>query len=262
MQYIKTVAKRTGGDLTFTVPLSVDEQLNGLQQPIDEYITRETGLSINPVEDKDTFRYKPDSPYVFDALFYSGGTYDNSYEYAGFTAQEIALKNVVILRSFYIMQVYDSVETSNQTLLHNGYYNGFNFIFNGTDSQYLITEEDEFSDLYIPNWYIESLSGATTTLYGKISFYNAKTGKLQLFSQAYSGATDYVVPTGDTDMYFELQLDPTTLEYNIAQPIISHELTNADYIDKINNTLDSFDNQTPTYPTGNTFLNTGQYIES
>jgi len=253
MQYIKSTVRRTGADLTFTIPFSVDEHPNGLQQPIDNFIEEQTGLSINPAEDGDTYRSKPLVSYITDMLFYSGGSYVNDYEAAGFTTNEISLKNEVILRSFYIMQVYDSVKTSNQTLLHNGYYNGFNFIFNGNDSLYTITEEDEFSDLYIPNWFIESLSGVTTTLYGKISFYNAKTGKLQFFSQK-------VNPTGDTNMYFEIQLNPNLLTYTVSSPIVSYELTNSEYINKINNTLDSFTNQKPTYPIGNTFLNTGKYL--
>ena len=163
-----------------------------------------------------------------------------------------------------MMQVYDSVSPENQILLHTGYFNGFTFMVDNPDSTtyYFFLEEDyEFTYLYIPQWFIETLSGQTTTLYGKTSFYNAKTGELQLFSRSTQGIGNYEQPTTDADMYFRIPLDPTGFTYNLSL-IYSFELQNADYIEKINKTLDSFDNLRPTYPTGDTFLNTGEYIET
>ena len=258
MQYIKTVLKRTGSDLTLDFPVSTDEQLNGLQQPVDEFVSSETGLSINPVDSKDTFRYSPIVDIDLEAWFFSGVTYDTTYEAAGFDTDDIVFSDEVILRSFYLLQVFDTTKTSNQTLLHSGYFTGYNFLpISGSGSTiYQYGNATEFSDLYIPNWYVDTLTGATT-LYGKLSFYNSKTGELQLFSQT-SGS--YVIPTGDTDMYFEISLSGDSFAYELPNGVIySYELQNADYTEKINNTLDSFDNQKPTYPTGDTFINTGKY---
>jgi hypothetical protein len=243
--------------------LKEDTKSNGLQQDIDNLIAEETGLSINDVEDGEKFRYLPDSTETLKAYFYSGGTYDTSYENAGFTSGETSSRNEVILRSFYIMQVYDSVSTENQTLLHTGYFNGYNFIrIDDQTTVYAYDSEDEFSYLYLPQWYIDSLSGQTTTLYGKISFYNAKTGKLQLFSHATQGfPASYKEPTVDADLYFDLDLDPINFSYD-GGTIYAYEIQNTEYTNKINRTISSFDNKKPTYPTGNTFINTGRYIEN
>jgi hypothetical protein len=241
--------------------IAENTSFNGLQEDIDDFVAVETGLSINDVEDKETFRYLPESANTLNIFFFSGGTYDDTYEYAGFTSGETTLRDEVILRSFYLMQVYDLVIPEKQTLLHTGYFNGFNFInINNTGTTYTYDSDTEFSNLYIPQWFIETLSGQTTTLYGKISFFNAKTGSLQLFSITPSAS--YVEPNTDADLYLEINLNPTGFTYSASTTTYGFELQNIDYVEKINNTLDVFDNEKPTYPTGNTFLNTPEYVES
>ena len=263
MQFIKHKIKfKPRVDQQINISFSENVGLSGLQEDIDKYIEDETGLSVNDRQDAETFRYLPIGTDMLEIYFYNGSTYSNTYTHAGFTNEEIASRDEVIQRSFYLMQVYDSTSTQNQTLLHTGYYNGYNFINeNDTNTEYTYSAEEEFTNLYIPQWFIEQISGQTTTLYGKISFYNAKTGKLQLFSHATVGIGARKEPTTDEDLYFELEFIPSGFTYNV-DTIYGYELQNADYIDKINETIDSFDNQKPTYPTGNTFLNTGQYIEN
>jgi len=242
--------------------LEEDVNLSGLQDDIDDFVAEETGLSINDTEDQETFRYTPDDTFTMKVYFWSGSTFSPSYEQAGFTTGETSTRDEVILRSFYVMQIYDSVLTENQTLLHTGYYNGYNFIQeNDTDATYYFypEDEDEFANLYIPQWFIDSMTGDTVDLYGKLSFYNAKTGELQLFSQKFGLLGSYELPTVDEDMYFTITLSASTFSYDPTS-LYAHELKNTDYVDKINETIDSFDNQKPTYPTGDTFLNTGRYV--
>ena len=70
---------------------------------------------------------------------------------------------------------------------------------------------------------------------------------------------DYIEPKVDADLYYEIELVPTGFTYDIIGPIHSYEITNADYVEKVNKTVDSFDKEKPTYPTGSTFVNTGKY---
>lgn len=249
-------------NIQISIPANVG--LNGLQEDIDDFVAEETGLSINDVQDAETFRYKPNNSFTMEVNFFSGGTYSPAYTQAGFTTGETSTRNEVILRSFFLLQVYDSVLIENQTLLHSGYYNGFNFIrVNDTEAVYTFNpaNDTEFNNLYIPQSFINNISGDTVDLFGKISFYNAKTGELQLFSQKHGTLGSFEQPLIDEDLYFTITLTASTMQYN--QPIIyAHELQNADYVEKVNETIESFENQRPTYPTGNTFVNTGQYIEN
>lgn len=242
---------------------SENVNLSGLQDDIDNFVAEETGLAINDVKDEETFRYVPNDSFSMKVYFWDG-SYSPDYTQAGFTTGETAIRDEVILRSFFILQVYDSTSTENQTLLHTGYYNGYNFIQeNDSSATYIFYPEDEveFNNLYIPQWFIESMTGDTVNIYGKLSFYNAKTGELQLFSQKYGFLGSYELPTIEEDLYTTLTLTGSTFQYDPAT-MYAHELKNTNYVDKINNSLDSFDNEKPTYPTGNTFLNTGEYVEN
>lgn len=260
MRLIKEKVRFRGNDIQLKLNLTSNSNLNGLQESINDFIENETGLSINPVNDIDTFRYISLLTTNYDFQFFSGGSYSTSYEFAGFTTGETATREEVISRSFFLMQVYDVPQTENQVLLHSGYFNGFSFLSNElegnpTNAEYLLTSDTEFTNLYISNKFIESLSGITTTLYARMYFYNAKTGKLQLF---YNEDND--PPETDEDIYVEILLNPNTKKYGLTNSVFK-EFNNQDYINKINDTLDSFDNQKPTFPTGNTFLNTGKYIQ-
>lgn len=264
MRLIKEKVKHKGEDIHLPLRLTANSNLNGLQQAVNDFIEDETGLSINPVTDIDTFRYLPENTDEYKFYFYSGVSWYNSYEAAGFTTGETASRSEVVARSFFLVQLYNVFETENQRLLHNGYYNGFNFLAdefegNSTQPDYSLSDFTEFTNFYIPNDFITSLSGVTTTVYGKLSFYNAKTGKLQLFYP--TGGTYTDPPTGDTGLYVEYQVNPTGKTYTMTAVTGFKEFIPSDYTDKINNTIDSFNNQKPSYPTGNTFLNTGQYIE-
>lgn len=243
------------------IPFSENVDFLGIEDDINDFIAEETGLSINEVDDAETFRYLPENlTNSLDVYFIDGGSYGDTptYEAAGFTSDEISSRDEVILRSFYLIQVYDSTVAQNQTLLSTGYYNGFNFLReNDSSTLYNYNSDDEFSNIYIPQWFIEAISGVTT-IYGKLSFYNAKKGELQLFSHSNSSGS-YVQPTTDDDGYFEINLNPDNYSYTV-DTIYGFELGNADYVEKINKSLDSFDNEKPTYPSGNTFLNTGKYV--
>jgi hypothetical protein len=263
MRLIREKIKFKKQDMQIKLPLSTNSNLNGLQQSINDFVEEQTGLSINPVNDVDAFRYLPTASTNYSFYFYSGSSWYNTYEAAGFTTGETTTREEVVSRSFFLIQLYDTPDSENQILLHNGYYNGFNFISdeqegNSLIPNYILTEESEFTNFYLPNSFIETLSGETTTIYGKLSFYNAKTGKLDLFYP--TGATYPPIPTGDTDIYVEYQINPINKTYTVNSILDFKEFNNEAYVNKINDTLTSFTNQRPTYPTGTTFLNSGNYI--
>jgi len=255
MQFLKEKLRLVPNlDQNIKITLSSNNNLNGLQQSIDDVIEKETGLSINPADDGEKFRYSPLSAYTLTLIFNLSGTTGSSYQLAGFSSSDITSRTEAILRSFYVMQVYDSTVSENQTLLHTGFFNGFNFLnYNTGQTIYSDFISDEFVSLYLPQWFIESLSGESTTLYSKISFYNGKTGKLDIFH----GGTGTTATT-EADFYFNILLDPDNFLYQIGN-VIGIEITNSDYIDKMNNTLNSFNIQTPAYPLGTKFNNTGTY---
>jgi len=242
--------------------LTADNSFTGLQENIDDFVAEQTGLSINESNDGEKYRYSPINSFNINVYYETGGTYQipSTYEDAGFTTGETSTRDEVLLRSFYLMQVYDSTSSQNQTLLHTSYYNGFEFFTDNSNTlNYTATTALEFTDLHIINDFINTISGSTT-LYGKLSFYNAKTGELVLFSPYSASTASPPALESDSDLYFEISFSADSFSYEI-DTIYAYEITNDDYVDKINNTLNSFTNQKPTYPTGNTFLNTGKYIE-
>jgi hypothetical protein len=243
--------------------LSENTEFNGLQIDIDNFVTEQTGLSINEVKDQETFRYLPENNVNLSAYFYSGGTYANTYDYVGFTTGETKFYDEVVLRSFYFLQVYDTILVENQTLLHSGYLNGFDFLLlNSGNTNYTYNLNDEFSNLYLTNDFINSLNGIITTIYGKISFFNSKTGILELFSHSHTGGA-YKEPKLNADQYFEILLDPVQMTYTLPNgTIYAYEYSNTNYINKINKNINVFDNKKPTYPTGTTFINTGKYTDA
>ena len=257
MQLIKEKTRFTGRDIKLKISLDSTNNLNGLQQAINDYIERETGLSINPVTDGETFKYKTTTLRSITPYFYNGVGLDDNLEYAGFTADEIANKDDVVTNSFYILQIYDTIVGENQTLLHNSYYNGYDIEFVSTTI--LLKEEEEVSNFYIPEWYIDENTNLTGEInfVVKLLFFNAKTGKLQIFYNR-TKASD----TTEDKIYYDGTLflvDKTyTLETNAMQ---FNEFENVEYADKINESLDTFDNEAPVFPEGKQFNNDGTYTE-
>ena len=204
MSIIKKIIKTKGQDLNIKLNLSSNNNLNGLQDSIDDFIIEETGLSLNNVKDgeKTRFTINGDSR-IFNWKFSTGytttgvqhtttitlpippfGTYtfyhdtgNGGFFDLGYLASEITGRTTTLLSSFFMIQIYDSDNSIKQNLLHTGYYNGSNFLSsgNGLNTSFVISNDDEFSSLYIPKTY----SGST--VYMKSLFYNAKTGKLQVF---------------------------------------------------------------------------------
>jgi hypothetical protein len=258
MRIIKEKVRFTGRDVNVKLTFSSNNNINGLQESIDDFIEAETGLSINPVIDGETFRTKTEDTNTFTFNFYgdSGNPiFDNDLTLDGFTASEISESNDVVRGSFYLMQIFDSFNKENQTLLHSGFLNGSKIT--GSTTTYVIDENDEFSCLYIPENFITSVTSSTVTLYARFFFFNAKTNFLQVF---YNQNNESL--TTEEKLYYEVVLDPTTRSYNFETTnIVLKQSINNTYNTLLNNRLPKFRLEKPNYPTGEFFSNDGTYDE-
>lgn len=232
-------------DINIKVALSPDNSLSGLQNDIEDFVEIETGLSINSADDGETFRYLPTGQTTFNFEFYSGGTFQSSLLYAGFESSDIGY-TAPILSSFYLLTLYDNTKRTSQKKLNNGFLNGFRFITSSADTTYNISSNDEFSNLYISNDFINTLTGETI-LYFTLSFFNGKTGQVQLFyNDDLSG-----ISTEERN-YFALTLNPTGKTYEFSGSTINaKEITNSGFTQTYNEGINKFQNQKPLFPSGN-----------
>jgi hypothetical protein len=232
-------------DIIIPIAISSDNSLSGLQDDIEDYVERETGLSINSADDGESFRYLPTGNTTMIFEFYSGGTYYTDLFAAGFKNSDIGYTNP-ILTSFYLLTLFDSRNRSSQLKLNNGFLNGFNFIESSGNTIYDITSNKEFSNLYIRNDYINTLTGLTT-LYFTLSFFNGKTGEIQLFFN-----NDLSGDTTDNRNYFGIVLNPINKTFSWSGSTINaREIINTGFTQTYNQTVDKFQNQKPLFPSGN-----------
>ena len=250
--------KKLNGDVSVKLPLSANNNISGFQDSINDFIESETGLSINPADDGEKFRYLVIRTLNYRFNFYNSttGTFSRSLENAGFSESNIINADESIFKSFFILQVYDTFDSKNQILLHTAYLNGFNFLrINDdiTDSTYSITNDLEFSTHYYPNTFIDQLNGNVVTLYIKCSFYNSITGKFQLFFNE-----DREDDKTEEKFYHRIEVNVTNKSYDVinisATDIDFKESINTDFVDKVNETIESFSNEKPTFPDGNAFV--------
>ena len=239
-------------DINIKIGLSNDNTLSGLSQDIEDFVEKETGLSINAADDGETFKYLPTGETTMTFEFYSGFTYSADLYHAGFDSSDIGFTDP-ILASFYLLTLFSDRKRTSQQKLHNGFFGGFSFIAESATTIYNIDANNEFSNLYITNDFINTLSG-NTTLYFTLSFFNGKTGEVQLFFN--SGLTSN---TTEERNYFELLLNPTGKTYTWSSSINAREMTNSGFTETYNEDIDKFENQKPLFPnanavSGNTYI--------
>ena len=243
--------------------ISAEDGFLGLQQEIDN-LTQVVGIDlVNPdldVEERKV-KYIPNiGPLTLQFNFHTtGNNWLNSFVLtsAGFTPTQLAQKSSNVLNSFFILDFYDTYDINTQVKIFTTYLTKI-----GTGPGYTIDAgvANQFYYWYVPIWYLDSFSGATiTTGYTKFSFYNATTGKVQLFFNS-----DYEALIG-TDvnplqMYFPTQINLLNKTWKIITPpshanlVIAKELWNSPaFSDKVDNTVGNFNNEAQDYPSGNTF---------
>jgi len=254
MSLIKEKIKYSSADMNLKITLGSDDGFTGYQQDIDRLTQFTTAELVNPASDVEVRRFKHFATTTTSMAFqfYNGSTYASLFTHAGFTSEEIQTQNRSMLNSFFILDFYDSYEVYNQTKIFTVYLTKI-----GKTPIYSLdaTANNQFYRWFVPLSYINQYTGATTTGYVKLSFYNAKTGKLVLFANF----DNYGLFTPQR-LYFQTELDFLNKTWKITTPsypaMKAKELPatlNALYTEKANDTVDNFENLSQNYPSGNTF---------
>jgi len=172
-----------------------------------------------------------------------------------------------MLNSFFIMEMYDSWDINTQRKIFTSYLT--KLIGNDAYGNKVYTPNytiggsvpNQFYNWYLPVWY---LTGSTIiTGYTKFSFYNATNGKVMPFYNY-----DNEASITAEKQYFNSFINVTGKTWNIYTPpthagvVIARELwSSTAYSDKLDNTVENYNNQAQDYPSGNAFNSTdGKYI--
>jgi len=259
---LKKEKKQLSGN-DFIIPITIDNDNNlfGYQQEIDK-ITHESAYNnLNTDKDRELKRISLDSIRTLATYFYSGGSYNNDFKYAGFTDYDINYHTSPFIYSYYKLSFYDSYDSNNQNHIADNYLH----LFDSNYALFHIKEHNPLYDLFLPKYYLDSYTGDTITGYTKLTFYNAKSGSTKLF---------LVLPnTGETSelkYYYTIIIDKTNLTWSVLEfgtSPVAHfsfyeDYESVTYIKKLSN-KDNLKNEKPVYPTGSTFdYNFGKYIKN
>jgi hypothetical protein len=262
----------TGTTMNLKISLSSSDNLIEYQQEIDR-LTQFTTLDlVNPVTDGEERRFKlnpnPNADITLIFQFYStiALAYLNTFLYAGFTANEIINSSLSVLNSFFILDFYDTFDINSQTKIFTTYLTKILAPTNGIYySQYIIgtSSNNQFYRWYVPLSYMKAQSGTTVTGYVKLSFFNAKTGKITTFYNA-----DNASLTTPEYLFFKAQLDLVNKTWKFltaSYPTITAKevINNTLFADKVNNTVANKDDLKQNPPSGNTYnYKTNTYFTS
>lgn len=234
-------------DNNIIIPLNKDLDFIG-----DENFVDESDLIIKDFIDNEITKYilSDDVNLIFN---FFNNSYQTNFESAGFTNNDINLSSKGYRYSYVMFQVYDNFKGSNQTLLHNGFIPLYLFP-DKTISEFDIkpnVKYYEFNNLYISNNYpiVDN-----QVLYVNFKFYNAKTGKLQIFFN------QTINSTSEERLYFKLIINKEHKTYKFNNLTISaFQFLNEAFIDKINE-KNKNENKSPIFTTGDLFDINGKYI--
>ena len=272
MQIIKERIKFNNQDVILKISLSGNNKISGYQQEIDNITEKTKDDLINPVIDNEVrrFRYSGSGGRT-DLLFYFTANGSNHYNTflssgAGFTQTEVNDYDEKLLNSFFILDFYDNFSSYTQTKIFTNYLTKVLDCYEDGSTpipKYKIHSDtvNQFYNWYIPKSYLDQYIGQDTVVgYTKFSFYNAKTGVMSLF---YNKDND-TLKTPEK-YYFKTTLDLVNMTWRFTlddepDALIYEVPRTYDYVDRVNNTIDNFDNQKQNYPDGNVFdAKTGDY---
>jgi hypothetical protein len=254
----KIYLNKNSSGATLTFGLSSGINVSGYQQEIDR-LTEETKQElINPITDYEISRFTYSRSIISTVKFYflnsSNTSHQNSFTNAGFTSTELSNVDDVVRNSFFIVDFYDTYSSNTQTRLFTTYLTQI-----GSTPLYQINENvlnNQLSYWNVPKWFLDEQDTGLVTVYMKLSFYNAKDGKLLLF---YNQAINDV--GNPENLYFEVYLYPMTKTWRFPTAAVNaYELTpNSAYVERNNETFQNFENKKQTYPDGNVFEDDGTY---
>ena len=251
MSIIKEKIKYKGKDLNLQFSLDGDNNLLGYQQEINNYSLKSTIDSINEGDDVEIKRFKYKNENVsLKFSFWNGTTYSNTFTSAGFTNKEVSGGSENFLNSYFILDFYDSYDINNQKRIFSQYLTKLN---QNNNSIFQVNSKLQLYNINVPINYYTQMTGNTITGYTRFSFYNAKTGKIQLFNNEKN-----INLTTPQISYFESILNLNDMTWNVSDiylgTVISakESVNNAEYIKKYNNAIDNYDDVQVVCPIGNT----------
>jgi hypothetical protein len=285
---IKETIKFNSQDKVMLINLGGNNKILGLQQEIDNLVEKTKINLINPITDNEVYRFKYNPPFESTYIeFYftsDNSTYSNSFTKtiwdvllgrptggANFTTHEIQNGTVNVKNSFYIVDLYDSYDSYTQNKISSNYNTNIlnSVLVNNTSiPKYFISFNsiNPFYYITIPKKFIDGQTDNIVNVYCKYSFYNSKTGVVNLFYN--KTIENFTTPE---KMYFkiEINISDMTWKYNffnyndLTTPITIKPyqvLSNNAYHKKINNGVENITNLKPVFPSGNTFQsNDGNY---
>jgi hypothetical protein len=278
---IKETIKYSGSGATLQFSLGSGISLFDYQQQIDN-ITQETKEAlVNPIIDNEVRRFSYAYAEVGEMILLfdftaNGSYYSNNFTYAGFSTQDISDNSTVMRNSFFIWDFYNTPDDNTQTRIFTNYLTKINGKYATSSSYYSKPYYKMFPDiscqfynLYIPKSYLDVQTGTTVIGYTRFSFYNAKYGTLALFfNKDNDGYTVIEKPYFKTelnliDMTWKFIYDGTNPNPSFPPNAIPRQypFTNP-YSQKVNDTVDKFENEQQLYPDGDVFNDDGTYEES
>jgi hypothetical protein len=246
---MKLQIKLSSNDKMLTIPIVGRNNMLGYDDDVESIVNSQTNNAINNVSDGEVRRFKPSDLYNIQFLFFDGSSYQPLLP-PEFNNNDLGTD--AINGSFYLIQLYNTFDGNTQKKYHTGYFNGYDF--GDLDTNYTYNSDLEFSNFYLSQDFINSLTGVTE-VFVRFSFYSAKSGKF------YSFFNDNLTLNNEEKLYHKITIDPNTFTYEFPYSTIrSREIINADYNTLINNTANLVNIEKPTYPTGNTFTEDGTYV--
>lgn len=241
-------------DQSINLYLNTNTSLSGLSEDIENLVTDKSDENINNGVDGEAVRFQPvtGTSYTMTAFFYRNSTssYVSNVAPNEFTSGDITSQS--FLKSFYIIEVYDTPLENTQKLLYNGYLNGFNFR-GYSSSGYVWNNTYEYVDIHIPNSLLAAQTGTSIVFYLKIAFYSAKTGIVYPFNKTQT-------PLSEQQQYHAITANTLTMYYQMPVLFTFYENINTNYVNVVNENTDSLPIQDQTFPIGNTFTVDGDYI--
>lgn len=252
MSIIREKIQLRGIDISgLTITLGSQIGFLGYQEEIDNLTQVTSADLVNPVVDGETRRFKLGIPLTNFRFMFNGLP---SFVGAGFTPTEISGHSQNMLNSFFILDYYNTYNVYNQTKIFTTYLTKI-----GTTPNYNVSAAtgNQWYYWYVPISFIEIMTGTTTSGYVKLSFYNAKTGKVHIFYNNENAAM--LTPQ---KMYFPAQLNANDMIWKMSSVIDARELTSSPlYNNRVNKTYDKYNAVKQVYPTGTThYYKTNKYV--
>lgn len=275
-----------GKNKNLKIQLSIDTDNTGSEDEIKSYLDLKNINQYNPKIDQEVVRLKS----VIDSAYYSLNWY---FDFSAYESDKLGPVPTVdeifelraqikknIRNSFIMYTLFDSTNSNDQNLLHTGYYTTNNNIdiFDLYDTVYLDTNNDVIQ-IRIPldnkegtAWYIptNNFTGITDNsfIYGRFSFFDIDSGDYIFFekngnkTQESNMYVEFIVsdPNNKTFDSNEFNEEPSIFENFGDNKLSLYSIDdNDEYTDNLVRNQSTFANQKPTYPTGDTFQETGEY---